>query len=245
MNNEDELLEPLGNGIKIYTSKFHKFSTDTLLLADFVKPSKYEKAADFGTGCGAIPLFWATKVPPKFTLAIEIQESAFNLAKKSIDLNKLSDKIKAVKGDIKDYALKSEEKHSFDLVVCNPPYKSIGSGLQNKDDIKKLARHEIECSIDDVAKAASNFLKNGGRLCLCQRPERLVEVMSSMRKFKIEPKRLRFVQARKNKSPKLFMIEGKYGRNPGLTVMPTLILEESDGARSEELKKIYMFYGEN
>ena len=92
MNHIDEKLEPLGNNISVLTSKLHKFSTDTLLLADFANPSKCEKAVEFGTGCGTIPLFWCTKTAPKFTLALEIQKDAFDLAKRSVDLNKLTDK---------------------------------------------------------------------------------------------------------------------------------------------------------
>jgi len=244
MNHIDQKLEPLGNDIFVFTSKIHKFSTDTLLLADFVNPLKYEKAVEFGTGCGTIPLFWCTKTAPKFTLALEIQKDAFELAKKSVKLNKLTDKIQVVNCDLKNYDLKSE-KHSFDLVVCNPPYKAIGSGIQNENKFKKLARHEVECSIEDIIKKAAEFLRFAGRFCICQRPERLSDIIFLMRKHNIEPKKLRFVQARENVAPKLFLLEGKLGRNPGLVVLPTLMLENQNGERSDELNKIYNFYGEN
>lgn len=244
MDQKDEKLEPLGNNIFVLTSKLHKFSTDTLLLADFAKPLKQEKAAEFGTGCGTIPLFWNTKTPPKFTLALEIQKEAFDLAKKSVELNNLNDKIQVVNCDLKNYELKNE-KHSFDLVVCNPPYKAVGSGIQNENNFKKLARHEVECSIEDIIKKASEFLRFAGRFCICQRPERLSDIICLMRKYNIEPKKLRFVQARENVAPKLFLLEGKYGRNSGMIVMPTLMLENKSGERSDELNKIYNFYGEN
>lgn len=244
MNPNNEKLEPLGNNIFVLTSNLHKFSTDTLLLADFANPLKHEKAVEFGTGCGTIPLFWSTKTAPKFTLALEIQKEAFELAKKSVELNKLNDKIQVVNCDLKNYDLKNE-KHSFDLVVCNPPYKAVGSGIQNENNFKKLARHEVECSIEDIIKKASEFLRFAGRFCICQRPERLCDVICLMRKYNIEPKKLRFVQARENVSPKLFLLEGKSGRNPGLTVMKTLMLENQNGERSDELNKIYNFYGEN
>ena len=143
------------------------------------------------------------------------------------------------------YHFGGNEKHSFDLVVCNPPYKAVGSGIQNENNFKKLARHEIECSIDDIIKKASEFLRYAGRFCICQRPDRLCDVICLMRKYNIEPKKLRFVQARENVLPKLFLLEGKYGRNPGLIVIPTLMLENQNGERSDELNKIYNFYGEN
>lgn len=240
----NEKLEQLGNGISVIVSDEHKFSTDTLLLADFACPKKYEKAAEFGTGCGTIPLFWHTKTPPKFTTAIEIQENAFNLAKRSVELNNLSDRIEVVHSDIKNYDLKNY-KHSYDLVVCNPPYKAVGRGLLNDSVHKKIARHELVCSTDDVVKVAEKFLNFGGRLCICQRSERLCDVMLSMRNHNIEPKRLRFVQQRRTSLPKLFLLEGKRGRNPGLVVMPVLIIEDDNGNKSDELKKIYEFYMEN
>lgn len=241
----NERLEPLGNGIKVIVSVEHIFSTDTLLLANFSRPLKHEKAAEFGTGCCAIPLFWTShKMEPKHTTAIEIQEMAFDMAQRSVKLNSLTDKIKVINADVRK-KIDSIEYGTFDLVVCNPPYKAIGCGLTNNDKFKTIARHEETLSIGELTESAAKFLRFGGRLCICNRIERLCDVIVAMRNSKIEPKRLRFVQQRKNASPKLFFVEGKRGRNPGINVMPTLFLENECGEMSEELREIYKYYGEN
>ena len=245
LKNENEKLEPLGNGINVFVSKEHTFSTDTLLLANFSKPLKHEKAAEFGTGCCAIPLFWEShKMSPRFTTAIEIQNSAFLLAHKSILLNSLENKIELIHNDIRK-KIDNINYGSYDLVVCNPPYKAVGCGIVNEDKRKIIARHEENLTIKDVTEIASKFLRFGGRLCLCNRIERLTDVIVCMRNAKIEPKKLRFVQQRKNTPPKLFLIEGKKGRNSGINVLPVLLLEDDFHNQSEELKEIYKYYGEN
>lgn len=242
---DNERLEPLGNGINVIVTDEHTFSTDTLLLADFSRPLKHEKAAEFGTGCCAIPLFWTShKMAPKHTTAIEIQKLAFDIANRSIGLNSLNDQIRVVHADVRE-KLPNIEYGTFDLVVCNPPYKAVGRGIINNQRCKIIARHEETLSLKDLTEVAAKFLKFGGRFCLCNRIERLCDVIVEMRNSKIEPKRLRFVQQRKNAPPKLFLIEGKRGRNPGITVMPTLLLEDDFGNMSLELKEIYKYYGEN
>lgn len=240
-----EKLEPLGNNINVIVSKDYTFSTDTLLLANFSNPLKHEKAAEIGTGCGAIPLFWIShKMTPKFTDAIEIQETASKMAKRSVEFNSLCDKINVITADAREN-IKEIKYGTYDLVVCNPPYKAVGCGILNLSDNKLIARHEVSLSIKDLCKAASKFLRFGGRLCLCNRIERLCDTIVFMRNFKIEPKLLRFVQQRENTPPKLFLIEGKKGRNPGIKVLPTLLLEDKLGNQSDELKEIYKYYGEN
>ena len=134
----------------------------------------------------------------------------------------------------------------YDLVVCNPPYKPMGTGIVNPDDQKRTARHEETCTIKDITDTAANLLRFSGRFCLCLRPERLCDVMESMRTSGIEPKRLRFVQQRLNKAPKLFLIEGKRGaKNSGLVMMPTLVIEDECGNTSEEMTNIYGSYRDN
>lgn len=243
--NTNEKIEPLGNEIAVVVSDGHTFSTDTLLLADFAKPLKHEKAAEFGTGCMAIPLFWVShNMAPRHTTAIEIQQNAVNLAKKSATINNLEDKINVICADVRN-KISEISYGTYDLVVCNPPYKAVGCGLVNADLGKLVARHEQTLTIDDVTQVSFKFLRFGGRLCMCHRVERLCDVITSMRNSKIEPKRLRFVQQRKDTPPKLFLIEGKSGRNAGITVLPTLLLENDDTSLSEELCKIYRYYGEN
>ncbi len=236
--------EPLGNGINVYVSQSYHFSTDTILLADFSKPIGRKKCVDLGTGCGTIPLLWCRNNKGLEIAAVEIQQNACTLAQKSVELNNLQDNIKVVNSDLKDLRGKLPGGY-YDLVVCNPPYKISGSGIKNPETSKLVARHETECKLDDICECASRLLQFGGRFCVCQRPERLADVMESMRKFAIEPKTLRMVQQRRTKAPKLFLIEGRRGGNRGfLNVLPTLFIENENGGFSDEMIKIYGDYKE-
>lgn len=238
-------LEPLGNGIEIYVSDSYHFSTDTILLADFSLPSVRKRCAELGTGCGTIPLLWCRHNKSLEIAAIEIQEDACALAQKSVEHNNLYESINIINADLKD--LKGRLPFGYyDLVVCNPPYKIGGGGITNPESAKQIARHETECSLDDICNAASKLLQFGGSFCVCQRPERLADVMESMRKFSIEPKTLRLVQQRTSKAPKLFLLEGRRGGKRGfLNVLPTLFIENESGEFSEEMIRIYGSYKED
>lgn len=240
----DEKLEPLGNGVNVIVSKEHMFWTDTIILANFADPKKNDVTADLGAGCGTIPLIWCRDNKTSHITAIEIQKNACDMMSRSVKLNNLENKIDVINANIcnLDGLVK---KASFDLVVCNPPYKPIGTGIVNPISSLKIARHEQECTLKDITSAAASMLNFGGRFCLCLRPERICDVFEAMRASSIEPKRLRFVQQRKSKAPKLFLVEGKRGARPGLITMPTLFIEDENGGCSEEMKKIYGFYGEN
>lgn len=249
MLNVSEKIEPLGNGIKIIVSDTHHFSTDTILLADFAAVKKNDKTADLGTGCGTIPLLWARHQPQLFVSAIDIQKNAIDMLKRSIDINskngiKAVNNIHPIVADINNLNGICEFG-SYNLVVCNPPYKLSGSGIKNPDAAKKIARHEEYCTINDICKTASKLLQFSGRFCICQRPERLTDVLLSLRANSLEPKRLRFVQQRKNKEPKLFLLEARRGGKPGfMQVLPTLFIEDDNGGFSDEMKKIYGCYKE-
>lgn len=239
-----ESVETLSAKVKVITSKTHTFGTDTFILADFSMPKKHEIAVEIGTGCGTIPLYWLSLgAEVKKVFAIDIQKKACSQLARSAKISGVSDKIEVICADIKK-ELPQITSHSCNLVVCNPPYKAVGSGLVNFESGIRIARHEYECSIDDVTKCAAKFLNFWGRLCLCHRIERLCEVIESMKKSGIEPKKLRFVQQRKSSAPKLFLIEGKKGAKPGLVALPTLFIEDNVGNLSNEMAQIYRYYGE-
>ncbi|MEE1055931.1 MAG: tRNA1(Val) (adenine(37)-N6)-methyltransferase [Acutalibacteraceae bacterium] len=239
MLKENEELQPLGEGINVIVSNEHHFFTDTILLADFSKPLKREIAVDLGTGCGTIPLLWNRENPPKHTYAVEIQQNGADMAQRSVELNNFQDKITVINEDLRN--LKGKLTFgSFDVVVCNPPYKPIGTGIVSQGVSHSIIRHESSCTIEDVVKTASGLLRFGGRFCLCLRPERLTDVITAMRNNLLEPKKLRMVQQRKNKAPKLFLIEGRRGGKPGgLNVLPALFIEDDEGNFSEEMMNIY------
>lgn len=243
--NENEKIEPLGGTVRVIVSDVHKFWTDTMILADFSQPKKYEKAVELGSGCGAIPLLWNRDNLTNHTIAVEIQKDACDMMKRSVSLNNLESKITVLNEDLKN--LKGKLSFGmYDLVVCNPPYKPMGTGIVNPDDQKRTARHEETCTIKDITDVAAGLLRFSGRFCLCLRPERLCDVIESMRVSGIEPKRMRFVQQRQSKAPKLFLIEGKRGaKRSGLVMLPTLLIEDEYGNPSKEMTKIYGSYRDN
>lgn len=246
---DNERIEPLGNGVQIIVSDTHHFSTDTILLSDFANVKSSDCAIELGTGCGTMPLLWIREKPVKQITAVEIQSDAVDMLSRSIAHNiqngiTNAQCITPICADLKELKGVCEYGH-YNVVVCNPPYKLSGSGITNPDDSKKIARHEQSCTLDDICSAASKLLQYSGRFCICQRPERLADVMESMRKFSIEPKRLRLVQQRKQKEPKLFLLEGRRSGNRGfMQVMPTLFIEDEQGDFSQEMKQIYGIYKE-
>lgn len=249
MLKEYERLEPLGNGVDIIVSDNYHFSTDTILLADFANPKYSDRVVELGTGCGTMPLLWTRTKKLKEITALDIQKDAVDMLSRTVTLNikKGNENVSCITplhADLKD--LKGKLPFGcYNVVVCNPPYKLSGSGITNPEKEKLLARHEESCTLDDICSAASKLLQFSGRFCICQRPERLADVMESMRKFEIEPKRLRFVQQRLSKEPKLFLLEGRYKGNKGfMQVLPTLFIENEQGDFSLEMKKIYGLYKE-
>lgn len=237
---ERQRWEPLGKGISVLVSKEHSFNTDTLLLADFAMPRPSANCADFGTGCGTIPLLWAMRSRPKSITAVELQEKAFLQATASAEAGGFSS-IRVIMEDVRNYR-SLFPKQNLDLIACNPPYKAKNSGIKSREESLLIARHEEELSLSQLGEAAAFSLKFGGRLCICQRPERLAEAMARFSAKGLEPKRLRLVQQRPNKAPFLFLLECRRGGKPGLQVLPTLFIEGPNGGFSKEMLDIYGDY---
>ncbi|MFI3324948.1 MAG: methyltransferase [Clostridia bacterium] len=233
--------EPLGKNLKVLVSKEHTFNTDTLILAYFSKPSKNDICADFGTGCGTIALLWKYRVNPKQIYAVELQKDAYNQAKISIKENNF-ESLHLINNNINNY--KDIFKHgSLSHIACNPPYKAVKSGIKNNIDNMRIARHEDELSLCELAKAVAYSLKFGGKFYICQRPERLTDVMTIFREKGIEPKKLQLVQQSTLKAPSLFLLECVRGGKSGLSIMPNLIIEEN-GKYTDKMTEIYGDYME-
>ena len=235
---EETVWQPLGGGIEVLTNSVHRFGTDALLLADFAHPRSGERACDLGTGCGIIPLYWFREGWSGTVTAVDIQPDAVELTEASAVRNGLDGQIKTLCGDLR--ALPEEvERESFDLVACNPPYFADGSGRLSREKGSQAARHETECTLQDVSHAASKLLRFGGRFSLCHRPERLCGCLEAMRQAGIEPKELRFCHHRADKEPFLVLITGKKGARPGLKVHAPLFVKGPQGEDSGEIKRIY------
>ncbi|MCR4614560.1 MAG: methyltransferase [Clostridiales bacterium] len=232
--------EYLGKGIYVLVSRSHGFGTDAILLAHFANVKKNELICDLGTGCGIIPLLWCREERNQKITALDIQQQACFQLSESIKLNGLEDKIKVLNADLKQLkGVLPFEK--YDLVTMNPPYKAPSAGIKSSSEADLTARHETACTLDDIIKAASQLLRFGGRLCLCQRPERLCDIFCTMRKYSIEPKRLRTVAQTCGKAPWLILVEGRKGGKSGTVIEPDFFIMDGDDY-SDELKLIYKDY---
>lgn len=235
--------EPFGAGRTITVSDDHTFGTDAVLLAHFAAPRPGKRAADFGTGCAVIPLLWLARGFTGEALGVDISAEACTIAAHNADINGFSSRLRILNCDIRKLR-GNIEAESFELVTCNPPYFTAESGYVSPSGDRARARSELTCNLEDVCKAANLALVYGGRLCICHRPERLCDVLCTMRAFRLEPKRLRFVQDKEGRAPWLFLLEARKGGKPSLLIMPPLIMKNSDGTRTEELREIYGDYGE-
>ena len=182
------------------------FGIDAVLLSGFATVKKGENVLDMGTGTGIIPILLEAKTEGNHFTGLEIQEESVEMARRSVKLNGLSDKIDIDQGDIKD-VLSMYKLASFDVITSNPPYMNDGGGLKNDFTPKAIARHEILCSLDDVIKGAAKLLKNGGRFYMVHRPHRLSDIMFKLRENKLEPKKLRFIHSYIDKEPSMVLIE--------------------------------------
>lgn len=221
----------------IQDPEMFNFSLDSVLLPNFITINKnINKILDIGTGNGPIPLILSTKTKASI-IGIELQKEVYEMAKETVKLNNLEKQIKIIKGDIKDNSFENE---TFDIITCNPPYFEVKEKSKfNKNDYKTIARHEINLNLDELFKTSRKILKNGGIIGLVHRPERLVDILTTMRKYNIEPKKIRFIYPKKNKEANILLIEGKKNGNKGLKIIEPLYTHNEDGSYTEEIKKYF------
>ncbi len=214
------------------------FGVDAVLLSGFATAKKGDKVLDLGTGTGVIPILMSAKTKAEHFSALEIQPESAEMAKRSVMLNDLQDRIDIIEGDIKKTA-EIFKPSSFDVITTNPPYMNFEGGLKNSYDPKTIARHEVLCSLDDVAFAAQRLLKFGGKFFMVHRPHRLTDIMCVLREHKLEPKRIRFVQPYADREPNMVLVEAVRSGKPMIKVMPTLVIYNSDGTYTQETLDIY------
>ncbi len=214
------------------------FGIDAVLLSSFAKVKRGKKVLDLGTGTGIIPILMEAKTSGGHFTGLEIQDDYVEMANRSIQMNEQQDKVTVVKGDIR-YASQLFGHDSFDVITTNPPYMVDSHGKQNLDDRKAVARHERLCTLEDVIVQSKKLLKAGGSFFMVHRTYRLAEVMHLMVREGIEPKRIRMVHPYVTKEPNIFLIEGKKGGNPRITVEPPLIVYKEPGVYHDEIYDIY------
>ena len=214
------------------------FGMDAVMLSSFAKVKPGERVLDLGCGNGIIPILMEAKTKGEKFFGLEIQEESADLARRSVALNELEEKIEIVTGDMKE-AVDIFGAASFHVITMNPPYMTGNHGLVNPGDAKAIARHEITCTLEDMISQASKVLKSKGRFYMVHRPFRLAEIMTLMVKYHLEPKRMRLVYPYVDKEPNMVLIEGLKGGNSRITVESPLIVYDAPGVYTEELKRMY------
>lgn len=235
--------ERLSDKIDIAVSREHTFGTDAVLLSSFAKAKYRDISLDMGTGCGIIPLLWLRNEIKNPVHCLDIQENAYEQVKASIRHNGLEKRLIPHLCDLREIS-NEFEAGSFTLVTMNPPYKPLNTGIESLSQSARIARHEVCCNIEDAVSAASYLLKCGGRFCMCHRPERLVDALDLMRRYRLEPKKLRFVSDKSGEEPFLFLVEGKKDSKPFLRVEPCLIIKKENGKFTDEMIEIYGSYAD-
>ena len=226
------------NGMKfIQSDSQFKLTTDSVLLAHFAANFRARKICEPCCGIGGIAILLAGRLSQSEITCIELQDEAVRLAKENVNINGFSSRINVIHGDLRNYYLLPAD--TYDLVVCNPPYFSVGTGKPSNFNSIQTARSDENCTIEDVCIMSSRILKTGGRLCIVWRAERLVDLLLSMRNNKLEPKRLRRVLDKTGQIPRIVLVEARKGAGISLKHEPDLIMRNDDGTYTKELLQIY------
>lgn len=236
----NERVDELGrNGYRIIQNPDRFcFGMDAVLLSDFAKVKEGDKVLDFCTGTGIIPILMEAKTKAAHFTALEIQEDSAQMARRSVSLNHLEEKIDIITGDVKE-ADKLFGAASFQAVTCNPPYMIGQHGLVNPESPKAIARHEILCTLEDIIKQGARVLVPGGSFYMVHRPFRLVEIMATFTKYKLEPKRMQLVYPFVDKEPNMVLIQATKGGKSRITVEKPLIVYEKPGVYTREVMELY------
>lgn len=221
----------------IQDPEMFNFSLDSVLLPNFITINEnIKQILDIGTGNAPIPLILSTKTKANI-IGYEIQKEVSLLAKESIEINNLQNQITIINDDIKNNTYETE---TFDIITCNPPYFEVKDKSKfNKNDYKTIARHEVSLTLEEILKISKKLLKNGGILGLVHRPERLIDILFQMRKYNIEPKKIRLVYPKKEKEANILLIEGKKNGKKGLKILPPLYSHNEDGTYTEEIQRYF------
>ena len=244
MNNvtcgEDERIDDQQrNGYRIIQKKKgFCFGMDAVLLSGFAQVKEGEVAVDLGTGTGIIPILLEAKTKGKHFTGLEIQEEVAEMAGRSVRLNQLENRVDIVRGDIKE-ASRLFGKASFDVVTSNPPYMNDNHGLKNPELPKAIARHEVFCALDDVCREASLLLKSGGRFYMVHRPHRLAEIITALKTYKLEPKRMKLVHPFVDKEANMVLIEAVRGGRSMMKVEAPIIVYREPGVYTQEIYDVY------
>ena len=214
------------------------FGMDAVLLSGFARVKPGELVLDIGTGTGIIPLLLSAKTEGKHFSGLEIQPAMADMAARSVAYNHLGDRIRIVCGDIcaSDSIWPAA---AFDVITCNPPYMNDLHGLKNPDDALAIARHEVLCTLEDIVRESARMLKSRGRLYMVHRPHRLMDILGTMRRYKLEPKTLQLVHPFADKEANMVLIEAVRSGGTYMHVKEPIIVYESQGVYTPVIRDIY------
>lgn len=223
----------------VQNTDMFNFSLDSVLLPNFATiNTNVKNILDIGCGNAPIPLILSTKTNANI-IGVEIQKEVYELALKSVRINNLESRIKIINGDINEI-YDSFETETFDIITCNPPFFKVSDGSNfNDSDYKTIARHEIKLNLDQIFKISKKLLKNNGNIVMVHRPERLVDIITSMKKYNIEPKRIQFVYPKKDRDANILLIEGKKNGRPGIKIEPPIYTHDENGEYSMQVKNFF------
>lgn len=225
--------------IKLFQSKTgYRFSVDALLLENFISAKRLGRGIELGTGAGVISILLAKRNKDTKIVAVEIQDSLAQRAKRNVELNELSERIEVLREDISKLR-KIFPANKFDFAFSNPPFRKTKTGLLSIDEERAVARHEIKITLPEIIETASYLLKNGGRFYLIYHPFRLVELIELLHKVNLEPKKMRFVHSRIVEEAKMVLLEAVKGSGQWLKIEPPLYIYEKGNEYTAEMKRIY------
>jgi len=247
--NENERIDDLNiNGLKVIQNReYFMFGIDSVILSSMVKSnSKSNVIVDFCTGSAVIPILLTTRVKYKRIIGVELQNEMYDLAVRNVKLNNLTNDISVLNQDIKEYKKIIEyirdnvtSSGNVDVVVCNPPYKEVGTGIINENNVKYIARHEDKCTLDDIFIASSKLLKTKGKLYLVHKPDRLADLICMARKYNLEVKEITMLQPTKSKKPSIVFLEYVKDGNKGVNILPNILEYDEEGNYTSKIKEIY------
>lgn len=235
--------DDLQNGYFIYQDPdLFCFGVDAVLLAHYPKLKKEDRVLDLGCGFAPIPFILCAEAEKEkkriHVTGLELQEYVASIAEKSVRDNHKESSISIVQGDLKE-AAGIFKAASFSLVVSNPPYMAAADGLIGKSEARAIARTELRCTLEDVIRGAAYCLSPGGRFAMIHRPFRLVEIFETMRKYHLEPKRMRLVHPYEDAEPSMVLVEGVRGGKPYLHVDAPLVVHKKNHEYTDEILRIY------
>ena len=238
---ENERIDDLQyKGLKLIQDKSgFCFGVDSVLLSDFAKNIKKNSTViDIGTGTGIIGLLLCKKTNLKKIYGVEIQKDVAEMARRSVELNNLQNKFEIINSDINNI-FEVLDPNSIDCVVTNPPYKKVDTGVKNEAEKQMISRHEVKCTLEDIIEKSAKLLKDRGEFYMVHRAERLVDIMCVLRKYRLEPKNIRFVHSKQKEKPNLILVKAVKYANEFLKIDKPLVIYDDDGNYTEEINKIY------